>query len=134
MAVCAPRRARRAQVPAGGIPQEDKKAPGRQAAGALKKAVTAHDFLHGAWLRACSPIHSAAWFYRHVRAHTLPRPQEIVRAANWRERVRRATNCTNWVLQGLVKTPELAVRVAKYEVRRVGDSRWLEHAHAHKFS
>lgn len=45
--------------------------------------------------------------------------QALVRAANWRERLRRSTNVARWVVQGLVSTPELAAAVAKYEVRSV---------------
>lgn len=53
---------------------------------------------------------------------------ETVRAANWRERLRRATSVANWVLQGLVDTDELAAEVAAYEARgRYGDEEvWRE--------
>lgn len=54
--------------------------------------------------------------------------QEMVRAANWRERLRRAENVVAWTLQGIITTPELAKRVAEYESRgRTGDEPlWLE--------
>lgn len=54
--------------------------------------------------------------------------QEMVRAANWRERTRRAGNVTHWVLQGLVTTPELAKDVARYESRgRTGEEQlWVD--------
>lgn len=53
---------------------------------------------------------------------------EMVRTANWRERLRRSTNVTNWVMQGLVQTPEIAAMVAEYEARgRVSvDPLWQE--------
>jgi hypothetical protein len=43
--------------------------------------------------------------------------QQTVRAANWRERLRRSTNVLSWVMQGLVTTPEIAAAVARYEAR-----------------
>lgn len=46
--------------------------------------------------------------------------RDLVIAENAMERLRRAANVTNWVLQGLVTTPALAKRVASYEVRREG--------------
>lgn len=57
-----------------------------------------------------------------TRARLDARLQEVVRAANWRERVRRAANVTSWVLQGLVDSPEVAAEVARYEARgRTGE-------------
>lgn len=44
------------------------------------------------------------------------RLQEMVCAANWRERLRRSAMVTSWVMQGLVQTPEVAMMVAAYEV------------------
>lgn len=43
--------------------------------------------------------------------------QTVVRAANWRERLRRSTNVCSWVMQGLITTPEIAAEVARYEAR-----------------
>lgn len=54
---------------------------------------------------------------RRTRDHLDATLQEVVRAANWRERLRRTTNVVSWVLQGLIVTPELAAAVARYEAR-----------------
>lgn len=72
-------------------------------------------------------------FAAHLPLRT--EPQALVRCANWRERLRRSTKVTQWALQGLIDSPELATAVAMYEVRaaaahwrrshRLGSARWL---------
>lgn len=46
--------------------------------------------------------------------------QEIIRAANCQERLRRATHVTDWVLQGLVVSREVAQEICDYEARPPG--------------
>lgn len=59
----------------------------------------------------------AAGSLARTRARLDATLHEVVRTANWRERLRRSTNVTNWVLLGLVQTLEVAQLVADYEGR-----------------
>lgn len=54
--------------------------------------------------------------------------RELIIQENAAERLRRAVNMTNWILQGLVTTPALAREVAEYERRgRTGEEEeWRE--------